>query len=515
MVASIILTSLLSLTTAHMELMQPYAIRSQFDPENDYTNIDYSLVAPLAADGSNYPCKGYHKDLANRHVVAQYTPGNSYEAVMAGSSPHRGGSCQLALSYDDGETFYVIKSHIGGCPCPNGIDCDNGGVSGNMRIPFTIPSDAPAAENILFAWGWHNWEGNREYYMNCAAVDILGDNTSGLGGLPELFVANIVGDQCKLDYGTDIYFPNPGNDVAFGKGYTESNHPAPFDAEGKGCPSYAASLPPVVVGGGSVPTSSTRSSSSTRTTSSSSSSTRTTYSSPSSTRTTSSSSTRSSSSQVTSSRTSSTRATTSAASTGTTDKCTAGEVTCETAEKRRNCIDPAVGFVVEFAPTGATCNFETNEFNDAEGNVVDPLVVADGADCAEGYAECETAEKLRKCVNGQFTILYAPEGTSCSNGQFVDGSGTPSTSCTQSTCKSNTVLSRCVNGSVQEETAPSGFICANNIFTSESDTSGSCSFGIKCSSDGSSFYQCSNGNWQDFGSVPSGFKCENDDLVAA
>merc|ERR1712000_707575 len=160
---------------SYMELMQPYAIRSQFDPENDYTNIDYSLVAPLAADGSNYPCKGYHKDLANRHVVAQYTPGNSYEAVMAGSSPH-----------------------IGGCPCPNGIDCDNGGVSGNMRIPFTIPSDAPAAENILFAWGWHNWEGNREYYMNCAAVDILGDNTSGLGGLPELLLLTLLETNANL-----------------------------------------------------------------------------------------------------------------------------------------------------------------------------------------------------------------------------------------------------------------------------------------------------------------------------
>merc|ERR1712000_735608 len=31
--------------------------------------------------------------------------------------------------------------------------------------PVTIPADAPAKENILFAWSWINVEGNREYYM--------------------------------------------------------------------------------------------------------------------------------------------------------------------------------------------------------------------------------------------------------------------------------------------------------------------------------------------------------------
>ena len=143
----------------------------------------------------------------------------------------------MALSYDEGETFYVIKSYIGGCPCPNGISCGNGDDAGDMKIPFTIPADAPAKSDILFAWGWHNWEGNREYYMNCAAVDILGDNTSGLGGLPELFIANIVGDQCKLPHGTDIYYPNPGKDISYGQDYSDSNHPAPFDAIANGCPS--------------------------------------------------------------------------------------------------------------------------------------------------------------------------------------------------------------------------------------------------------------------------------------
>lgn len=39
---------------AHMELKWPYPLRSQFDPANDYTNIDYSMTSPLLADGA-YP----------------------------------------------------------------------------------------------------------------------------------------------------------------------------------------------------------------------------------------------------------------------------------------------------------------------------------------------------------------------------------------------------------------------------------------------------------------------------
>lgn len=83
---------------------------------------------------------------------------------LAGTSTHGGGSCQLSLSYDNGATFRVIKSMIGGCPLTTTYD-------------FTIPSYTPAG-NALLAWTWQNLEGNREYYMNCAEVSISSGSSS-------------------------------------------------------------------------------------------------------------------------------------------------------------------------------------------------------------------------------------------------------------------------------------------------------------------------------------------------
>jgi hypothetical protein len=37
---------------AHMQISRPFPLRSQFDPANDYTNIDYSMTNPLLADGA-------------------------------------------------------------------------------------------------------------------------------------------------------------------------------------------------------------------------------------------------------------------------------------------------------------------------------------------------------------------------------------------------------------------------------------------------------------------------------
>ena len=120
-----------------------------------------------------------------------------------GEAPHNGGSCQLSLSYDDGASFKVIKSMIGNCPI-------------QTEYSFTIPSTAPAAKNVLFAWTWFNYSGNREMYMNCARVDITGTSGGELTG-PEIFKGNILGDTCVVPEGIDIVFPNLGPDVVYGK----------------------------------------------------------------------------------------------------------------------------------------------------------------------------------------------------------------------------------------------------------------------------------------------------------
>ncbi|KAK2787790.1 hypothetical protein FQN52_007101 [Onygenales sp. PD_12] len=143
---------------AHIEMTQPPAFRSRYGPDKE--NIDYSNTSPLLADGSNFPCKGYHLSNPTSDPVATYAAGSTNTLKLTGTATHGGGSCQLSLSYDNGQTFRVIKSIIGGCP------------SDKKEYEFTVPESAPEG-NALFAWTWFNLVGNREMYMNCARVRIV------------------------------------------------------------------------------------------------------------------------------------------------------------------------------------------------------------------------------------------------------------------------------------------------------------------------------------------------------
>lgn len=155
-----ILAGLLASTaTAHMQMSQPYPIRSPLNP-NATGQVDYSYTNPLDPSGSDYPCKGYADDTFVSQ--ATYQPGQQYEMELAGSATHEGGSCQLSLTYDRGKTFKVIESMLGTCPIPK-------------KYNFTVPSDAPSGQALL-AWTWFNKIGNREMYMNCAMVTIGGSS---------------------------------------------------------------------------------------------------------------------------------------------------------------------------------------------------------------------------------------------------------------------------------------------------------------------------------------------------
>jgi hypothetical protein len=132
-----------------MELSWPYPLRSKYNPANNYSIIDYSMTSPLNSDGSNFPCKGYQNDRPIQ-TTAMYSAGSTYNMTLEGSAMHDGGSCQISLSYDNGATFKVIKSMIGGCPLTTTYD-------------FTIPIYAPAGTALL-GWTWQNYEGNREFY---------------------------------------------------------------------------------------------------------------------------------------------------------------------------------------------------------------------------------------------------------------------------------------------------------------------------------------------------------------
>lgn len=229
----IVCAVLASSAAAHMQLSQPYPIRSPLNKDQKGKK-DYSYTNPLSTSGSDFPCKGYAND--DFQATADYKPGSNYEIKLAGSATHKGGSCQISLSYDKGKTFHVIKSILGGCP----IDKD---------YKFTVPSDAPSGEALL-GWTWFNKVGNREMYMNCAQVNIGGGSgkrdisegeisdeqagnatmhvsdaaASSFKELPPIFVANVNGPgKCTTEEGKDVNFPKPGPVVdgkVGGKGYS-------------------------------------------------------------------------------------------------------------------------------------------------------------------------------------------------------------------------------------------------------------------------------------------------------
>lgn len=206
---------LASTVSAHMQLSKPLPIRSPLNKDSKGKK-DYSYTNPLSTSGEDFPCKGYAEDPF--HATANYTQGETYEMTMAGSATHKGGSCQISLSYDKGDNFHVIHSIIGGCPIDKAYN-------------FKIPSDAPDGE-ALIAWTWFNKVGNREMYMNCAQVNVGGGGGNGeqnreltndatansqavsFNDLPPIFVANVNGPgKCETVEGKDVNFPRPGPSV--------------------------------------------------------------------------------------------------------------------------------------------------------------------------------------------------------------------------------------------------------------------------------------------------------------
>ncbi|KXN67312.1 hypothetical protein CONCODRAFT_10657, partial [Conidiobolus coronatus NRRL 28638] len=105
--------------------------------------------------------------------------GESVKWSLAGGATHNGGHCEISLSYDD-KTFVSIQTIIGNCM-----------KKGKLDYEVTIPANAPSG-NATFAWTWVNWEGNREYYMNCADVIIEGSPNGVLTG-PKMVEANMPG----------------------------------------------------------------------------------------------------------------------------------------------------------------------------------------------------------------------------------------------------------------------------------------------------------------------------------
>ncbi|KAI5805103.1 hypothetical protein EDC01DRAFT_642009 [Geopyxis carbonaria] len=212
---------LLPIVTGHMEMKTPFPIGSKFDPQNTGATVDYNMMRPMMDTGADYPCLGNHLDRPS-HITATYAAGSTYDLEIVGEAVHGGGSCQLSLSYDNGQTFHVIKSIMGSCPI-------------QRNYKFTIPADTPAGKDVLFAWTWFNKMGNREMYMNCARVEITNGGMAKrqLINTPEIFKANVFGGgSCVVQEGTEVVFAHPGPEVEYGNPELQNMEPTNVN----GCP---------------------------------------------------------------------------------------------------------------------------------------------------------------------------------------------------------------------------------------------------------------------------------------
>ena len=199
-----IVAALASLSEAHMTLRLPAPFPGVIN-------------SPINADGSNYPCQMK----VTGGTPTKMEKGSKQQLGFTGSAVHGGGSCQVSITYDETpnaqSSFKVIHSIQGGCPARNtpGLAPGNENSVAKDTYEFTVPKDLPSGKAVL-AWTWFNKVGNREFYMNCAPIEISGSggSESALAALPDMMIANIPqGGTCKTAENLDIQFPNPGKSV--------------------------------------------------------------------------------------------------------------------------------------------------------------------------------------------------------------------------------------------------------------------------------------------------------------
>lgn len=180
--------------------------------------------SPLAADGSDFPCKfggstGYTSTVSSMNTLSV---GETTNLTFMGSATHGGGSCQISITTDSVPTkdsiWKTIYSIEGGCPTsePGNIgDSASYTGAGLNSFPFSLPKSIPSGK-VTLAWTWNNRVGNRELYMNCAPVTVEGgaSDMSAFNKLPDMEVYNIAigGNQaCTIPEGTNVAYQNPGS----------------------------------------------------------------------------------------------------------------------------------------------------------------------------------------------------------------------------------------------------------------------------------------------------------------
>lgn len=183
-----LLLSLFSICNGHIFMQSPPSRRNLYSEYYVSNNlVNYDLRSPLNAppDYFTFPCKGFPIGPSTKSFY-----NNQISITLEGTATHGGGHCQFGVSYDN-QNFVVLKTVLDNC------------LLDTMTYTFDLPSNAPDGKLVVF-WAWINRIGNREYYMECADVNINTNNISqgSLSG-KELFIANLPGYPLIQEWNTN------------------------------------------------------------------------------------------------------------------------------------------------------------------------------------------------------------------------------------------------------------------------------------------------------------------------
>ncbi|KAJ1932809.1 hypothetical protein GGF37_006937, partial [Kickxella alabastrina] len=185
---------------------------------------DWTQVAPIgSADEVFQPLCKYTKPF--KTPSARWEAGETVTVGFQGTAAHSGGHGEFSISYDNGKTFMVLQQELRYMFFGTPTKLTN--TPRKLKYSIKLPKNLPGSDNAVFAWTWVNASGNRELYMNCVDVQIIGKAGKITG--KEMTVINY-GPYTQMlpefygdyDTGIDIYsnarnitVTGPGNESAF------------------------------------------------------------------------------------------------------------------------------------------------------------------------------------------------------------------------------------------------------------------------------------------------------------
>ncbi|KAJ1855829.1 hypothetical protein LPJ73_002274 [Coemansia sp. RSA 2703] len=232
--ASVCALVLAGMASAHMALKIPcprYDAHGINCPEiPDGESWDWDQIEPIGRSDKiiNPLCK---HTAPFETPSAEWKSGETVNVVFHGIAAHSGGHSEFSISYDNGKTFAVLQQNLKYMFFGSPTQLTN--TPRKTQYTITLPENLPGSDNAVFAWTWVNASGNREFYMNCVDVKIIGKAGKFTGR--KMVVANYGPDYPEIpefrgDYSTGIeLYTNSHNITVTGHG--NKKHDETSDSE--------------------------------------------------------------------------------------------------------------------------------------------------------------------------------------------------------------------------------------------------------------------------------------------